>query len=198
VKWEERVLVWRLNRGDATALSEVYERCRDDLLRLAGAMLHDAAAAEDIVQDVFVAFAGSARTFRLTGRLKGYLATCVANAARNRIKAAARRRTTDLEEVADLPSPDESAAGGERWMVLSEQFERVSGAMAELPAEQREVITLHVYGDMTFREIAEWQQASIKTVQSRYRYGLDKLRSALNEDQSAKCKTQSGSLKFEV
>jgi RNA polymerase sigma-70 factor (ECF subfamily) len=189
VKLEERLLVWRLNRGDATALSEVYERCRDDLLRLAGSMLHDGPAAEDIVQDVFVAFAGAARTFRLTGRLKGYLATCVANAARNRLKAAARRRTTDLDEAASLASPGEPP---DRWMVISEQFERVSGAMADLPAEQREVITLHVYGDMTFREIAEWQQASIKTVQSRYRYGLDKLRSALNEDQSAKCKTQSG------
>jgi RNA polymerase sigma-70 factor, ECF subfamily len=177
VKWEERVLVWRLNRGDATALSEVYERSRDDLLRLAGSMLRDAAAAEDIVQDVFVAFAGTARTFRLTGSLKGYLATCVANAARNRLKAASRRRTTDLDDAGAL----ESAAGHPgQWMVLSEQFERASGAMADLPSEQREVITLHVYGDMTFREIADWQQASIKTVQSRYRYGLDKIRSALN------------------
>jgi RNA polymerase sigma-70 factor (ECF subfamily) len=177
VKLEERLLVWRLNRGDATALSEVYERCRDDLLRLAGSMLRDAAAAEDIVQDVFVGFAGSARTFRLTGSLKGYLATCVANAARNRIKAAARRRATDLDEAGPLES---GARHPGRWMTLSEEFERASGAMAALPAEQCEVITLHVYGDMTFREIADWQQASIKTVQSRYRYGLDKLRSALN------------------
>lgn len=177
MKLEERLLVWRLNRGDGTALSEVYERCRDDLLKLAGSMLRDAAGAEDIVQDVFVGFAGSARTFRLTGSLKGYLATCVANAARNRLKAAARRRTTDLDNMADLESRAEHPG---RWMMLSEQFERVSGTMAELPAEQREVISLHVYGDMTFRKIARWQQVSIKTVQSRYRYGLDKLRAALN------------------
>lgn len=195
MKWEERLLVRRLNGGDATALSEVYERSRDDLLRLAGAMLRDAAAAEDVVQDVFVAFAGSARTFRLTGSLKGYLATCVANAARNRLKAAVRRRTTGLDAAEDLASPGERP---DRWMALSEQFERIGDAMADLPAEQREVIALHVYGDMAFREIAQWQQASIKTVQSRYRYGLDKLRSALNEDQNAKCKTQNGSLKFEV
>ncbi|NLZ07857.1 MAG: RNA polymerase sigma factor [Phycisphaerae bacterium] len=179
MKWEERLLVRRLNRGDATALSEVYERCRDDLLRLAGAMLHDGPAAEDIVQDVFVAFAAAAPTFRLTGSLKGYLATCVANAARNRLKAAVRRRTTDLDAAADLASQNERP---DRWMALSEQFERVSNAMADLPAEQREVIALHVYGDMAFREIAQWQQASIKTVQSRYRYGLDKLRSALNDE----------------
>ena len=86
---EDRLLVWRLNRGDAGALAEVYEACRDDLLRLAVSMLSDVAAAEDVVQDVFVKFAGAARTFRLTGSLKGFLATCVANAARNYIKATA-------------------------------------------------------------------------------------------------------------
>jgi RNA polymerase sigma-70 factor (ECF subfamily) len=66
------------------------------------------------------------------------------------------------------------------WAIYSEQFRRVSGAMAELPVEQREVVTLHLYGGLPFREIAERQKASIKTIQSRYRYALDKLRSQLN------------------
>ena len=174
---EDRVLVWRLNRGDATALARVYEKYRDGLLRLAASLLNDHAAAEDFVQDVFVRFAATARTFRLTGSLNGYLATCAANAARNNLKAARHRETTGIDEdtagTSDTPSP-------ERWLISSEQFARVSGAMGELPPEQREVVTLHLYGDMPFREIAEWQEISIKTVQSRYRYGLDKLRSLLN------------------
>jgi len=171
------MLVWRLNRGDARALSRVYEKYRDDLLRLAASMLGDRGTAEDIVQDVFVRFAGLARTFRLTGSLKGYLATCVANAARNSLKAAQRRAATSLNEAtgvqSEMPSP-------ERWIIGSEQFERVSRTVSSLPAEQREVVTLHLYGDMRFREIADWQKTSIKTVQSRYRYGLEKLRSVLN------------------
>ena len=174
---EDRMLVWRLNRGDARALSRVYEKYRDDLLRLAASMLGDGATAEDIVQDVFVRFAGLARTFRLTGSLKGYLATCVANAARNRLKAAQRKATTSLEEAAGVRSETPSP---EQWMIGSEQFERVSRAISSLPSEQREVVTLHLYGDMRFREIAEWQTTSVKTVQSRYRYGLEKLRSVLN------------------
>jgi len=173
---EDRFLVWRLNRGDAAALSRVYEKYRDDLLRLAGSLLSDRAAAEDVVQDVFVRFAGLARTFRLTGSLKGYLATCVANAARNQLAAGCRREAASLDEVAGLAS---SATEPDGWAIYSEQFARVSGAMAELPAEQREVVTLHLYGDMPFREIADWQKTSIKTVQSRYRYALDKLRSLL-------------------
>lgn len=176
---EDRLLVWRLNRGDAGALARVYERHRDDLLRLGISMLGDTAAAEDIVQDVFVRFAGLARTFRLTGSLKGYLVTCVANAARNRLVSSQRRETGSLDEA---PDPVSNVAGPEQWVISSEQFGLVGRGMAALPAEQREVVTLHLYGDMPFRQIAEWQRTSIKTVQSRYRYGLDKLRSLLNSE----------------
>ncbi len=171
------MLVWRLNRGDARALSRVYEKYRDDLLRLAASMLSDGTTAEDIVQDVFVRFAGLARTFRLTGTLKGYLGVCVANAARNSLKAAQRRAAASPNGAAGVQSETPSP---ERWMIESEEFERVSRAISRLPFEQREVVTLHLYGDMRFRDIAVWQKTSIKTVQSRYRYGLEKLRSVLN------------------
>ena len=181
VPLEDRLLVWRLNRGDAAALSRVYEKYRADLLRLALSLLGDRAGAEDVVQDVFVGFAGAARTFRLTGSLKSYLATCTANAARNRLKATARRTTASLDEALDVVG---GAAGPDEWAILSEEFRRVCGAMAQLPAEQREVVTLRLYGDMAFREVAAWQKTSIKTVQSRYRYGLEKLRSIVNGEVS--------------
>ena len=68
VLMEDGVLVWRLNRGDATALARVYEKYCDDLLRLA-ALLPSIKAAADVVQDVFVRFAGSGWTFReIAGR----------------------------------------------------------------------------------------------------------------------------------
>ena len=52
--------------------------------------------------------------------------------------------------------------------------------LAQLPYEQREVIVLHLHQEMRFREIAEALSLSINTVQSRYRYGLEKLRTILN------------------
>jgi len=170
-------LVWRLNRGDATALSRVYEKYREDLLRLAVSLLNDAATAEDIVQDVFVRFAGAARMFRLTGSLKGYLATCVANGARNALKAGRRRQAGRVEETPELAADGHGPQDG---LMCSEQFRLLSRALEELPAEQREVVTLHLYGELPFREIAGWQRTSIKTVQSRYHYGLNRLRSLLD------------------
>jgi RNA polymerase sigma-70 factor (ECF subfamily) len=179
VQIEDRVLVWRLHHGDAGALARIYEKYRDDLLRLAAAMLNDRTGAEDVVQDTFVGFAGSARMFRLTGSLKGYLTTCVANAARNRLKAAAYRRTADLDEAAEQAA---CVGDPQAWLIMSEEFATVSEAMALLPPEQREVVTLHLYGDLPFKDIARWQGTSIKTVQSRYRYALQKLRSLVDRE----------------
>ena len=64
-------------------------------------------------------------------------------------------------------------------LIATEQSMQVFEALARLPEEQREVVTLHLHGQMTFREIALHMGLSSNTVQSRYRYGIEKLRSLL-------------------
>jgi RNA polymerase sigma-70 factor (ECF subfamily) len=80
---EDRYLVWRFKSGSKDALRAIYEKYADDLISLAGNLLDDKTGAEDVVQDVFVSFVQSIGKFRLTGSLKGYLATCVANRSRD-------------------------------------------------------------------------------------------------------------------
>ena len=64
--------------------------------------------------------------------------------------------------------------------IHDEELRQLADALATLPYEQREALVLHLKGDLTFRRIANVQGVSINTVQSRYRYGIDKLRSLLN------------------
>ena len=125
----------------------------------------------------------SASRFELTGSLKGYLITCVANKARNMNRTKSRQRKVSLDEikptVSNLKRPDQ-------WIIYDEEFQRLHNAMSQLPHEQREAVVLHIQGAMKFKEIAELQETSVKTTLSRYRYGLDKLRSILN-DEVTKC-----------
>ena len=67
-------------------------------------------------------------------------------------------------------------------LIDDEQLQRLRYTMSQLPYEQREVITMHLQGGMTFKAIAKSQNLSINTVQSRYRYGLEKLRSLLDSE----------------
>ena len=175
---EDKLLVLRFNRGSQEALQVIYKKYKDDLVTLAAALLIDVNLAEDVVHDVFVSFIESAQKFRLTGSLKGYLATCVANNARNKIKAGKRHQVTNLEE-AEQPEYSNSP---ENHAIFGEELRKLSWALEQLPFEQREVLILHSYSGLKFRAIATQQKISINTVQGRYRYAMDKLRSLLNSE----------------
>ena len=176
---EDKLLVWKLKRGNRDALRAIYEKYRDDLLRIAAGLLRETSLAEDVVHDVFIAFVNASSNFTLTGSLRGYLTTCVANKARNINRTTFRQRTDNLDEM--QPAASEMRRP-EEWLICDEQFQQIRNAMAQIPYEQREAVVLHIQGAMKFKEIAELQGIPIKTVMSRYRYGLDKLRSILNSE----------------
>jgi RNA polymerase sigma-70 factor (ECF subfamily) len=174
---EDKLLIWKFKRGSSDALCRIYQKYKGNLLRLASALLNDTAAAEDIVHDSFVSFAQSSQRLKVNGNLKGYLAASVANRARNWNRARQRRATTGLNDAGQIVS---SARRPEQWIIYSEQLGQLNNALAQLSYEQREALILHLQGGMKFKTIAELQGVSINTVQSRYRYGLDKLWSILS------------------
>ncbi|MHC4443497.1 MAG: RNA polymerase sigma factor [Planctomycetota bacterium] len=174
---EDRLLVYNFKRGSRKALQKIYEKYRGYLLTLAAALLNDVNTAEDIVHDFFVSFAQSGKKLRLEGSLKWYLATCVANRARDRIRAG-KRQSVSLDHADSVCS---NIDGPESSAICNEEMQQLRCAIDQIPYEQREVVILHARGQMKFKAIAKLQNVSIKTVQSRYRYGLDKLRVALKE-----------------
>lgn len=178
---QDKLLIWKCRRGSREALRQIYEKYHVDLLKLATVLTGQAPIADDIVHDVFVQFARSVSRMSLTGSLKGYLTTSTVNRVRNQRRDQRRRGERGLDAASALPA---ATARPDQWAIVSEQLERLSGAMAQLPYEQREVITLHVHSGMTFRRIAKWQNTSISTVQGRYRYGIEKLRSLVNGELS--------------
>ena len=174
---EDKLLIWKFKRGSSDALCRIYKKYKDNLLRLASALLNDTSAAEDIVHDFFVSFAQSPEKLKLNGSLKSYLATCVVNRVHNANKARQRQEAASLDGAASVGS---NLKRPEQWIIDSVQLRQLNNAMAELPYQQREVIILHAQGGMRFKAIAKSQGVSINTIQSRYRYGLDKLRLLLN------------------
>lgn len=170
----DRLLVARGKRGNRDALRLIYEKYRDKLLIVGIALSHDVSVAEDAVHDVFVAFAEHLADFELTGSLKGYLATCVANRVRDLMRRKARAGPAPVG-----PAASERDEPGQ-LVACNEELRMVSAALAQLPEEQREVIVLRLHGQLRFRVIAQATGVSVNTVKGRYRYGIDNLRSKLN------------------
>ena len=174
---EDRLLILRFKRGRPEALRQIYDKYKVELLRYAMTLVGNLHTAEDIVHDVFVSFAQSADRIGLIGSLKGYLVTSVLNRVRNHVRDGRRRGEGPLDDADLLPCRER---GPQQWAILSEELSLLSEALQQLPYEQREVICSHMEMDLTFSQIAVLQKASLNTVKGRYRYGIEKLRSALN------------------
>ncbi len=175
---DDAVLVIRCRQGSSEALRAIYDRYRDSLLILAIALLRDVNTAEDAVHDVFVRFAEGAKSFELKGSLKAYLATCVANRARDFMRRQ-KRQAGAIVDMGDVPATLNEPGYG---IECNEELLLLSSALAQLPHEQREVIALRIYMQMRFGAIAKSLGVSANTAKGRYRYGIKRLRSILDKE----------------
>jgi len=115
---------------------------------------------------------------QLRSSLAGYLKTCVANRARDYVRQR-QRQTVAVNDAGQAISSDD---GPVRLVIQSEELHELGFAMSQIPYEQREAIVLHLHGQMKFKAIAKLQNVSIKTAYTRYRAGLDGLKSILNSE----------------
>jgi RNA polymerase sigma factor (sigma-70 family) len=173
---EDERLISELHSGNRYALRQIYLKYKDFLLTIAVSLLHDAVAAEDVLHDVFVAFAASAGGIKLKVSLRNYLVASVANRVRD-IHRKKKHPTVGLEQAGQISSDSRNPV---QTAIFGEQFRLLADALFQLPFEQRETIILHLKGGLKFREIAKMQGLSTSTVQGRYRYGLEKMRKILN------------------
>ena len=176
---EDKLLIWKLNRGDEEALCRIYEKYRDNLVRIAAGLVNDVSIAEDMVQEVFLTLVHSSERHEIRKNLKGYLTSCIINKIRNLNRKKLTQNPVSLDDIepaiSTLKTPDECVGYGE-------ECRKLYSAIEQLPYEQKETVILHIQGRMKFKEIAELQGTSIKTTLSRYNYGLNKLRSLLNSE----------------
>ncbi|MHC4558914.1 MAG: RNA polymerase sigma factor [Planctomycetota bacterium] len=175
---EDKLLLWKFKRGSSESLERIYDKYETYLITVATALLNNTHAAEDVLHDFFISFVTSADQIKLNGNLKAYLATCVANLARNRVK----RRQLEPIALDDNNAIEAADSGPDLLAIQKEETTILNQAMSQLPYEQREVVVLHLQGNLKFTQIAKLRSASVNTIRSRYRYGLDKLRSLLNSE----------------
>jgi RNA polymerase sigma-70 factor (ECF subfamily) len=155
-------------------VKEFYSSYSDKLYRYLSIKLASPSDAEDVLQEILC------RLLRYSGRLKLVRnpAAFAYRVARNEANRFLRRKIRSEEGCRQMhPIPEiiqSSISGPDK---TSEKL--VSEALAELPAEQREVIVLKIFEDFTFKQIASICRISTNTAASRYRYGLEKLRSFL-------------------
>ena len=144
-------------------IERLYDELGPALLAYARSIVGGAGEAEDALQEVFVAL--MARKSELPREPRPYLFRAVRNTCLNRRRAMAR-----LAPEVDAPPMFLEPAG------LPGLARDVEDALAALPEEQRHVVVLRIWAEMTFEEAAHVLEIPANTAASRYRYALEKLR----------------------
>ena len=172
---QDKELLRQMCRGDKQALRLIYEKYKEDLFTVAMSLLRNVDLAEDCMSDVFVRFAGSVNNLRIHSNLKGYLVSSAVNRAKDILKKMGSHKDLDVEAIKGY----EVFADPIIEVSEIEEKRRIFEALKKLPWEQQEVFVMHVQTDLKFREIAKLKKVSTKTIQSRYRYAIEKLRAIL-------------------
>ncbi|MCK7557880.1 sigma-70 family RNA polymerase sigma factor [Chitinophaga sedimenti] len=185
-KLNDEQLITLFKKGHSSALEELVYRHKDKLYTSIVLLVKDAFLAEDIFQDTFIKVIDTIRAGRYTE--KGKFLPWAMRIAHNlcvdhfrKIKRTPLIKTSDDKDIFNVLSFSESSA--EEKMITRQSHDSVRKMLDLLPEEQREVIILRHYAELSFKEIADLTQVSINTALGRMRYGLINLRKMMTEKQ---------------
>lgn len=167
-------------RGDTDAFQVVYDRHATVAFSLAYRITGNRIAAEDVVQESFLALWRSPRYDPTRGSIRQWLLGIVRNRAIDHIRRSLvhdRRRVSDEGIEARLVASERT----EIEVARNAEAQEVQAALAQLPPEQSKVIELAYFGGFTHAEIATMLEMPVGTIKGRMRLGLDKLRVRLAE-----------------
>jgi RNA polymerase sigma-70 factor, ECF subfamily len=168
-----------LARAEPEGVEMLYDRYAGLAYTLAFRVLHDAGAAEDVVQEAFLSIWRRASTYRSDrGSLRTWVCSIVHHRALDRLRGRSGRARQD---VALEHAPVEATSVSDTWDLVAVELERdeVRAALGDLTVEQRETIELAYFGGYSQTEISDLMKVPLGTVKGRTRLALRKLRGVL-------------------
>jgi RNA polymerase sigma-70 factor (ECF subfamily) len=173
-------LMRRTAAGDRSAFTLLYERYSESVLSYLYRMLGGVEDVESIAQEVFLRAYRFAGTYRYPQRFSTWLFTITRNLAINQ----ARRRTRspvrnltelNLEDVQSSGDPYQVAARATDDLEKQEEIARLLKALDDLPVDQKEVIVLGIFQDLSYVQMEQITGTKAVTLRSRMFHGLKKL-----------------------
>ncbi len=180
-EFEEAVA--RMVQGDKAGLKEIYENYVGYIYRIIYEVLQNKENAEDVTSDFFIRLWDRAEQFRPGNGHKGYLASMARNMAIDFLRKHRREELTALMQDLGTESEEEGQKKGSYAFRGENDVERevigdmtVSEAMEMLKPAERQIVSLKVLGELTFKEIASHMGIPMGTVTWKYQNALKKLR----------------------
>ena len=169
--------------GQTELFDELVNRHRGSLMRAAVSKMRNAVAAEDVVQDTFLAAFARRATFNPIYSFRGWLWTIMINTSRTHLTLE-RRRSDRLAKVASISRPQITHESGLGVLLQNERSELLAQILAEIPEVEADALRMRFFGELQFNEIAEVMSVSLNGARKRIRRGLERLADTLREFES--------------
>ena len=172
--------------GDSNALSTLVNRYKDKIFTSIYLLVKDKYLAEDIFQDVFIRVIDTLKGGRYTdeGKFLPWAMRIAHNLCVDHFRKVKRNPTIKTSDDRDIFEVLNFSEAGVDTRIMAEQTsDKVRKLIDLLPEDQREVIILRHYADLSFKEIAQLTNCSINTALGRMRYGLLNMRKMMTEKQ---------------
>jgi RNA polymerase sigma factor (sigma-70 family) len=174
--------------GDANALSTLVTRYKDKIFTSIYLLVKDRYLAEDLFQDVFIRIIDTLKGGRYTdeGKFLPWAMRIAHNLCVDHFRKVKRNPTIKTSDDRDIFEVLNFSEEGVDNRIMNDQTsDKVRRMVDLLPEDQREVIILRHYADLSFKEISQLTNCSINTALGRMRYGLLNLRKMMTEKQIA-------------
>ncbi|NLE76577.1 MAG: RNA polymerase sigma factor [Chloroflexi bacterium] len=179
---EDERLLMQVRQGNLLAFGDLYHKYRGLVYRTALAIVRDAEAAEDILQDCFLRLHAHAGSLDGTSPLSPWLYRVTANLCYNWLHQRARWQSPD-----DKPLAQACSLGQESPEALLERQElrlAVEQALSRLSASHRAVVVLFYLADFSVEEVAQTLDCPVGTVKSRLHYARSQLRTLIEQGEA--------------
>ncbi len=175
----EAELFQALQAGDLSALGAIYDRYGEAVYRLALRILGDVTEAEDLTQEIFLAFWRNLKYDPNRGKMLVYLLTMTRSRAINRLHQ--KRSQQMLLQRCQRTTPTHVESNLMENVSLGEISQRIGEALQEIPENQQQVLKMAYYEGLSQSEITKKLNIPLGTVKTRTRQGLLKLRKLLKD-----------------
>ncbi len=188
INLNDQQLIQLFVNGDSNALEELIKKHKDRIFTSIVILVKDRSLAEDIFQEVFIKIIDTLRSGSYTdeGKFLPWALRIAHNLCVDHFRKVKRTPIVHSNDEHDIfEKLNLSEEGAEGVIMRSQSHERVRQMLDMLPQDQREVIVLRHFANLSFKEIADKTNCSINTALGRMRYGLINLRKLMVEHQVA-------------
>jgi RNA polymerase sigma factor (sigma-70 family) len=187
-QFTDTALIHSFEQGSTVAFEELINRYKDKIFTSIVFLVKDKFLAEDLFQETFIRIIDTIRGHRYNeeGKFLPWAMRIAHNLCVDHFRKVKRTpviTTGDGTDIFDMINVVEESA--EQKIMRRQSFDRLHLMLDKLPADQREVIVLRHFADMSFKDIAAATGCSINTALGRMRYGLINLRKMMQEKQLA-------------